>query len=53
VFRIIVPLDEEYSFDFNIGKNETKSADKIMACFLRTYEGHFGIPDDGLLPQTV
>lgn len=28
VFRIIVPLDEEYSFDFNIGKNGTKSADK-------------------------
>ena len=29
VFRIIVPLDEEYSFDFNIGKNETKSAEKV------------------------
>ena len=29
MFRIIVPLDEEYSFDFNIGKNETKSADKV------------------------
>lgn len=31
VFRIIVPLDEEYSYDFsadNRSENETKSADK-------------------------
>ena len=32
VFRIIVPLDEEYSYDFsadNRSENETKSADKV------------------------
>lgn len=29
VFRIIVPLDDEYSFDFGSTTNETKSADKV------------------------
>ena len=29
VFRIIVPLDDEYSFDFNLLKDEKKSADKV------------------------
>ena len=28
VFRIIVPLDDEYSFDFNLLKDEKQSADK-------------------------
>lgn len=29
VFRIIVPLDDEYSFDFNLMKDEKQSADKV------------------------
>lgn len=29
VFRIIVPLDDEYSFDFNLLKDEKQSADKV------------------------
>lgn len=30
VFKIIVPLDDKYSFDFGTNKNETKSADKNL-----------------------
>lgn len=29
VFRIIVPLDDEYSFDFGLLKDETPNADKV------------------------
>ena len=29
VFRIIVPLDDEYSFDFNLLKDEKQRADKV------------------------
>lgn len=29
VFRIIVPLDEEYSFDFNLLKEQNQNADKM------------------------
>lgn len=29
VFRIIVPLDEEYSFDFNLLKEQTQNTDKM------------------------